>query len=483
MNINILHVSDLHRDPYSPISNITLLDSMKKDREQYSSSDDLGVNSVDLIVVSGDIVQGVRHGRADAEVILQHQYEEALEFLEGLTDQFVDGHKESVVIVPGNHDVSDHHFRESIERVEIPSGGPRELIGPLFTGQSNLRWSWEELALYQIKDIDMYSKRFLPFVTFYDNFYGGGRRYSANEESQFDIFDFPDFGVSVTGLSSCSKNDLLNRQGAIHPDCLATASEELRKPKFHNRLRLAVWHHHIEGPPLMVDYMDPDIVQNLVYRDFSLGLHGHQHRPQYLDYRFRHGSDRKITLISAGTLCGGAAYGFKRSYNLIQLDLENHSGKLHVREMQNDNLQLPIWGKHSSPSNLTGSLGFTFDPPPNKPQGGLFKNTTILLEAQSLHEAGEFGKAAEALLSLQGLDELGRPILLNCLLQLRDYAGVISMFDPPHGSSEAIAVMDSLWAEGRRERLRQLLESRPINASTDPSVTEVRTKYQMRLMR
>ena len=86
-------------------------------------------------------------------------------------------------------------------------------------------------------------------------------------------------------------------------------------------------------------------------------------------------------------------------------------------------------------------------------------------------------------MSLQELDELGRPILLDCLLQLRDDAGVISMFDPPHGSSEAIAVMDSLWAEGRHERLRQLLESPPINASPDPSVTEVRTKYQMRLMR
>ena len=231
MTINILHVSDLHRDPYSPISNITLLDSLKRDREQYSSSDDLGVNSVDLIVVSGDIVQGVRHGREDAEAIIQYQYEEALEFLEGLTDQFVDGHKESVVIVPGNHDVSDHHFRESLERVEIPSGGPRELIGPLFTGQSNLRWSWDELAFYQIKDFDMYSKRFLPFVTFYNTFYGGSRRYSANEENQFDIFDFPDWGGSVTGFSSCSKNDLLNRQGAIHPDCLATASEELRKSK------------------------------------------------------------------------------------------------------------------------------------------------------------------------------------------------------------------------------------------------------------
>ena len=60
-----------------------------------------------------------------------------------------------------------------------------------------------------------------------------------------------------------------------------------------------------------------------------------------------------------------------------------------------------------------------------------------------LHEQGEFGKAAEALLSLQGQDELGRPILLDCLLQMKDDAGIISIFDPPHGSLEAIAVMDS----------------------------------------
>ena len=66
---------------------------------------------------------------------------------------------------------------------------------------------------------------------------------------------------------------------------------------------------------------------------------------------------------------------------------------------------------------------------------------------------------------------------------MRDDAGIISIFDPPHGSLEAIAVMDSLWAEGRRERLGHLLESPPINASSDPSVTEVRTKYQMRLIR
>ena len=87
-------------------------------------------------------------------------------------------------------------------------------------------------------------------------------------------------------------------------------------------------------------------------------------------------------------------------------------------------------------------------------------------------------------MSLQGQDELGRPILLDCLLQMKDDASIISIFDPPHGSSEAIAVMDSLWAEGMREKVKAITWVAPNKCtSTDPSVTEVRKKYHLRLMR
>jgi hypothetical protein len=55
---------------------------------------------------------------------------------------------------------------------------------------------------------------------------------------------------------------------------------------------------------MQFDYMDPGILQNLIDSGFSLGFHGHQHRPQFLDTRFHYGADRRITVISAGTLCG-----------------------------------------------------------------------------------------------------------------------------------------------------------------------------------
>ena len=94
------------------------------------------------------------------------------------------------------------------------------------------------------------------------------------------------------------------------------------------------------------------------------GFHGHQHKPQYLNTRFQYGSGRQITVISAGTLCGDPAYGFRRAYNLVELDTESLSGRLHVRVMQNDNLQMPIWGPGSVTPSSEGSLNFSFDAPP-----------------------------------------------------------------------------------------------------------------------
>src|ERR1700704_2285578 len=102
---------------------------------------------------------------------------------------------------------------------------------------------------------------------------------------------------------------------------------------------------------MQFDYMDPGILQNLIDNGFSLGFHGHQHRPQFLDTRFRYGTNRKITVISAGTLCGGPSFPHGRAYNVVELDTDTRTGRLFVREMQNHNLSLPIWGRRALPPN------------------------------------------------------------------------------------------------------------------------------------
>jgi hypothetical protein len=480
MRLSVLHISDLHRDPANPIRNDVLLDSLEIDRRHYTAEETPAIRSPDLIIVSGDVVHGIRLDEPDPERQLREQYQEALDFLGRLTDRFVGGDRERVVIVPGNHDVSAYHFQRSLRRVDILPDRKKELVTQLFASGSMLRWAWSGFELYEIADRALYAQRLAAFAEFYATFYNGGHTYGLDPSSQFDIFDLPRYDLTIVGFSSCYNNDLYNRQGAIHPGCIAATASRLRHPSFRGRLRAAVWHHNVEGAPLQSDYMDPDLVQNLIHREFSLGFHGHQHRPQFLDTRFRHGVERGITIISAGTLCGSASFRHGRAYNIVEIDTDHRTGRLHVREMQNDNLSMPIWGRRSLPPQTSPYYEFRYDPPPIAEQGAS-ANTVALLEAQRLYDAGDHSGAARILAGVVASDDLARPLLLDCYLKLRDMLAIIAAFDPPASEAEAIHVMDALWADGRRDRLREALRLPLIAESADPSVGEIRAKYLARL--
>jgi hypothetical protein len=284
----------------------------------------------------------------------------------------------------------------------------------------------------------------------------------------------------VAGFSSCYNNDIYNKQGAIHPACIADVGSRFRQRYYQDRLRIAVWHHNVEGPPMQSDYIDPDLIQNLIDRGVSLGFHGHQHRPQFLDTRFRHGAARGMTIISAGTLCGGASFRFGRAYNVVELDTEERTGRLHLREMQNDNLSLPIWGRRSLPPNTTGYYDFHYDPPP-EPVVRPDENTSALSEAQRFYDMADYRNAAEILSRVVASDDLARPLLLDCYVKLNDTRGIIEKFDPPESSAEAIHVLEALWAEGARDRQRVVLKLPLIAESRDPSVIEMRNKISARL--
>ncbi len=193
MTISILHISDLHCDSVNSTRNRVLLDSLERDRDRYTSQESPHIKSPDLIIVSGDIIQGVKHETLCAEANLRKQYDVALSFLNSLTDRFADGNKQLIVIIPGNHDVSDYHFRQSLEPIDISSSAKRELVTQLFTPESRLRWSWSDFALYDIVNSEMYEQRFAAFSDFYNKFYNGVRSFPTDPAKQFDIFDFYEF--------------------------------------------------------------------------------------------------------------------------------------------------------------------------------------------------------------------------------------------------------------------------------------------------
>ena len=147
--------------------------------------------------------------------------------------------------------------------------------------------------------------------------------------------------------------------------------------------------------------------------------------------------------------------------------------------MQNDNLQLPIWGPRSLPPNAA-SLDFTYDPPP-QPLTRVDARTTALIDAEKLYDQKEYRKAAELLSTIAASDELARRLLLDCFANLTDNRALIASFDPPASTTEAIHVMDALWSENRHTRLQELLNLPLIAEASDPSVIELREKYAARL--
>lgn len=478
-DLSILQLSDLHRDAKNPIRNAPLLDSLQNDLRHYNLESADKIRKPDIIIVSGDVIQGVNPYHVEPERVLREQYAEALEFLARLTDAFVEGDRQRVVIIPGNHDASAWHSMQSMRRVDIIADRKKEFVGQLFSASSRLRWSWADFALYEIVDESRYQERFRAFADFYHSFYNGTRSYEVEPSKQFDVFDFPDVNLSIAAFSSCFNNDILNKQGTIHPECIAAAGARFRRADLQGRLRMAVWHHNTEGVPMQSDYMDPDTVQNLIDGGFSVGFHGHQHRPQFLHTRFRYGGNRRITVVSAGTLCGSASYRFGRAYNLIEISMKDREGRLHVREMQNDKFELPIWGVRNLHAT-SRYLDFGFDSPP-EPVTPHDDKTERLAKAQGLYEQKEFEEAAKVLRDLAKSDGLARRLLVECLHEMRASPEIIARFDPPEGPTEAIYLIEALWETNARERLKAVLANGVVADSIDPSVVEMRAKYNAKL--
>ena len=98
-----------------------------------------------------------------------------------------------------------------------------------------------------------------------------------------------------------------------------------------------------------------------------------------------------------------------------------------------------------------------------------------------MYDSGDYCNAADVLTPLATSAPLARPLLLDCLVKLKDVRSLIASFDPPASEAEAIHLMDALWAEGRRDRLGEVLKIPLVAQSADASVIEIRKKYAARL--
>lgn len=483
MKLSILHISDLHRDPGNPISNDALLSSLLQDIDN-AATEEPAIPRPELIIVSGDVIQGTGKDTDDASAVLNAQYAQAEEFLGKLSDELVAGDRQKIVIVPGNHDINFPCMFSALEEVEYTHGDAdqkRRLADAIWEEQSKYRWSWAEFKLYKIVDQGKYDQRLNEFITFYDKFYQGTRQYSSEVSEQFDTFDYPAWNLVATGLNSCFLNDPWNRIGIVHPRAFANACRELRGRQFRGRLRMAVWHHSTKGAPRQDDYMDSDFLQQLVNHGFSLGFHGHQHKPELIDEKFAFGGERKVNALSASTLAGGEralSPGGTRGYNRVVLDLDEWNVELHVRQMVNSSFLAPIWNKGFLPNQNSFA---TFDLQEPRPFDPATIVTQDLPECVKLIEDKEYEKAAEILEPISSHNETAKRLLLDVLVGSEDNLGIIKHFSEPVSPQEIIAVADAMWEENKNDELRSVLEQRLVSEHEDASVIHIREKYLTRL--
>jgi len=482
MRFSVLHISDLHRDPQDEVGNGALLDSLEHDLDRCSEQNPQ-ILRPSICIVTGDMIHGVAAGVENYEVELRRQYAQASEFLVGLANRFFGGRRERIVILPGNHDVCFEDVAQSVSPIPTPSGKEERirLVKKLEFPNTGIRWSWSDLQFFQITDTERYQKRFRFFAEFYEAFYAGARTFSADPEQQFDVFDFPDERFSVVTLNSCYNNDSLRRYAAVNPAAVIEACRRLREIPRIGWTAAVAWHHNVAAMPGQEDFLHPEFVQSLIDSGAAIAFHGHQHMPDCFDEFYRLGpTGRRMTVISASTLCAEPKHlvaGVPRSYNIIEIDAEEMTGRVHQRRMVNLQMTLPVWGAGQFVANGKSYFDFAIAPP----LGSVASPDTHQLEVvDQLMGEGKLAMAFEAIQPIRTSED-ARPYLVELLDRLGDPSKTIETLGQPRTAREVVLLADAISLQGSKEAAGNFLALDLGQLAEDASVRDVVQRIRRKL--
>jgi calcineurin-like phosphoesterase family protein len=431
MPYSILHISDLHRAASDPIGNDELLSTLTADVERYSHEDPQ-LRDPDAIVVSGDLIQGVTLGTSEYPARLQEQYATAVEFLERLTDAFLEGDRARLVVVPGNHDVDWNTARSAMEPVpdsDIPSDFSPALCVP----SSDWRWNWTERRAYRIVNRPLYEQRLDQFDRAVASFYAD---VGIVQREHFRIHTHHERRIAIVAFNSCVGNDCFAFHGAIEQDAVAQAHLELRDWSEAD-LRVAVWHHGIEGAPALSDYMDASTVYALIGKGFRLGLHGHQHRAAMTTRYVHLPEEQRMAVVSAGSLCAGRLalpQGVNRQFNVIEIEDNLAKARVHVREMAIATVFAP-----ARRAEFGGRSYVDVEWELPRSPGRRIRQRATVLDAERAIAEGRFDDAVRLSCEMDRASPYGRALLLRALRESGNWARLIEEFGHPETLDELVA--------------------------------------------
>lgn len=459
----LLQISDLHRAASEPFSNEEIMSSLVADVERYPT-DRPSISKPDAIIVSGDLVQGLPLHSPTYPAGLVAQYEVALDLLKRLTDMFLAGDRAKLVMIPGNHDVD---FNQSLAAMTEVKARKENVKGLLFNNAPDNphRWSWNDGKLFKIGNPTAYEDRFRYYCDTFNKFYEGvALAYPIDPSDYFNLFELDGGQIVVAAFNSCHGNDCFNYVGDIPAAEIAKCHLKISQSGKRYRLKMAVWHHDVAGPPKRSDYMDASVVKLMIDRGFRLGLHGHQHKanaaPEWI-YTARRTS---MVVVSAGSLCAGTndiPRGVSREYNVIEIDSSYAKARVHVREAKIQNIFaagrfIDIGGEsyedvdwipeEAGPQPAAGS---TAESPMER-----------VVRIESLLAAG---KIADAIVELDAgshvLGRHGRLLLTKALTEAKDWPRLQSHLAAPESADEAALLVTALAKQKEWQAAKDFLKA------------------------
>ena len=358
-------------------------------------------------------------------------------------------------MVPGNHDCCWNTAFSGMRRVDEDEE-PENLISALESANSPLRWSWHERALYRISEPDVYARRLDSYWDFVESFYSGcDLQFPIQRDAGYNLFELDGGQILVAAFESLQGNDCFSYHGNIDPSAIAKAALRLRDDGGYYSLRIALWHHGLHGEPsYRSDYVPINSVYDLIGHGFQLGLHGHQHFAEIGSHYVHIPDDRKMAVVSAGSLCAGTKElprGINRQYNVIVISDDYSEAKVHVREVTRGNhfaasTVASGYSNGVARMHLTGAAIVRN----GKVEMERERRNKLIIEAERSLRAGHPDVALKMLESVDWRDEpYGRSLMIQAAEQSEHWEMLTIALGNPKTANERIKLIEALSRVGR----------------------------------
>jgi hypothetical protein len=449
------------------------------------STESMPIPAPDAAIVSGDIIQGVTldfPGYADE---LTRQYDVAYSFLTTLADRVFDGDRSKVVITPGNHDVCWNTAKSAMQaHVESTPG---KLNAWSFSSDTPLRWDWGTRQIFEISNKDLYKRRLDAYWKFIERFYAGtALTYPLDFSRGFNLFALDSGRILFAALESVHGNDCFCRQGSVERSVLGACALTIRDLPQQPILKAATWHHSFQGPPAGDDYMDISTIHELIGLGFRLGLHGHQHLAEANAHSIHLPEEEAMAISSAASLCAGRRElptGANRGYNLIVIDDDYTSCRIHVRE----SIQGNQFGRYTRGIfKVDGFTRLRWTLPPSSmtgtPGGKSRFNAEAIIRAEDAFHSGNPTEALKILESANASGHVhGRRIYLQAARSLGRHRAIIDLIGEPASIQEFVELFAALLEEGSFDNAQKLLDRGAALAVDTVTLGELRTQLEFKI--